>query len=153
MSPTIFRDGPFRFFFFSRDEERLHVHVQSPDGEAKFWIEPEIELARSYRLSDQDLKRVLQLVVDTSRRSEMPGTATSTAEVTNISPHGFWMLVDGRELFLAFDEFPWFKQASVEAILRLERPSPEHFYWPDVDVDLGLDSIERPQRYPLKSPL
>ena len=62
--PTIFRDGPFRFFFFSLDEERLHVHVQSPDGEAKFWIEPEIETARSYRLSDQDLKRVLQLVVD-----------------------------------------------------------------------------------------
>jgi hypothetical protein len=49
---------------FSREEERLHVHVQSPEGEAKFWIEPEIELARSYRLSDQDLKRALQLVVD-----------------------------------------------------------------------------------------
>ncbi len=81
----------------------------------------------------------------------MPGTATSRAEVTNISPHGFWMLIDGRELFLAFDEFPWFKQASVEAILRLERPSPAHFYWPDLDVDLGLDSIERPERYPLKS--
>ena len=63
VSPTIFRGGPFRFFF-SREEERLHVHVQSPDGEAKFWIEPEIELARSYQLSDQDLKRVLQLVVD-----------------------------------------------------------------------------------------
>ena len=64
VSPTIFRDGPFRFFFFSREEDRLHVHVQSPDGEAKFWIEPVIELARSYHLSDQDLKRVLQLVVD-----------------------------------------------------------------------------------------
>ena len=38
----------------------------------------------------------------------MPGRATSTAEVTNISQHGFWMLVDGRELFLAFDEFPWY---------------------------------------------
>jgi hypothetical protein len=64
MSPTVFRDGPFRFFFFSREEERLHIHVQSPDGEAKFWIEPSIELARSYRLGAQDLGRVLQLVVD-----------------------------------------------------------------------------------------
>ena len=64
MSPTVFRDGPFRFFFFSREEERLHIHVQSPDGEAKFWIEPNIELARNYRLSAQDLSRVLQLVVD-----------------------------------------------------------------------------------------
>lgn len=58
------RDGPFRFFFFSREEERLHIHVQSADGEAKFWLEPEIELARNYQLSEQDLSRVLQLVVD-----------------------------------------------------------------------------------------
>ena len=83
----------------------------------------------------------------------MPGAGTSTAEVTNISQHGFWMLIDGRELFLAFDEFPWFKQASVAAIVGLERPSPEHFYWPDLDVDLVLDSIEHPERYPLKSAL
>jgi len=64
MSPTVFRDGPFRFFFFSREEERLHVHVESPDGEAKFRIEPEIELARNHQFSEQDLRRVLQLVVD-----------------------------------------------------------------------------------------
>jgi hypothetical protein len=47
MSPTVFRDGPFRFFFFSREQEQLHIHVQSADGEAPVWIEPEIELARS----------------------------------------------------------------------------------------------------------
>jgi uncharacterized protein DUF4160 len=64
MSPTVFRDGPFRFFFFSREEERLHIHVQSPDGEAKFWIEPQIELARNYDLTEQDLSRALQLIVD-----------------------------------------------------------------------------------------
>ncbi len=63
MSPTVFREGPFRFFFFSREEERMHIHVQSGDGEAKFWIEPEIELARNYELSDQDLKRALELIV------------------------------------------------------------------------------------------
>jgi len=64
MSPTVFREGPFRFFFFSREEERLHIRVQSADGEAKVWIEPEIALARNYQLSDQDLSRVLQLVID-----------------------------------------------------------------------------------------
>ncbi len=53
-----------RFFFFSREEERLHVHVQSADGEAKFWIEPEIELARNHQLSGQDLSRVLELVIE-----------------------------------------------------------------------------------------
>lgn len=58
MSPTVFRDGPFRFFFFSREEERLHIHVQSSDGEAKFWLEPKIEPARNHGLTDQDLRRI-----------------------------------------------------------------------------------------------
>ena len=61
----------------------------------------------------------------------MPGTSTSTLEVTNISKHGFWLLLEGRELFLPFEDFPWFKRAPVEAILRLERPAPGHLRWPD----------------------
>jgi hypothetical protein len=61
------------------------------------------------------------------------------------------MLIDGRELFLPFAEFPWFKQATVEAILWLERPAPGHLYWPALDVDLAVDSIEHPERYPLTS--
>ena len=56
MSPTIFRENGFRYFFFSREEPRVHVHVYSGDGEAKFWLEPEIELARNYRLSRKQLK-------------------------------------------------------------------------------------------------
>ncbi len=81
----------------------------------------------------------------------MPGAATLEAEVTNISQHGFWMLIDGRELFLPFEEFPWFKQAPVAAILNVQRTAPGHLYWPDLDVDLAVDSIEHPDRYPLKS--
>ncbi|MGO9955135.1 MAG: DUF2442 domain-containing protein [Solirubrobacteraceae bacterium] len=83
----------------------------------------------------------------------MLGAATSEAEVTNISQHGFWVLLDGRELFLPFAEFPWFKRATVEAILRLERPAPRHLRWPDLDVDLAVESIEHPERYPLRSKL
>jgi hypothetical protein len=73
------------------------------------------------------------------------------AEVTNISQHGFWLLLDGREIFMPFEEFPWFKQAPVQAILRLEQPRAGHLYWPELDVDLSVDSIEHPERYPLKS--
>ena len=83
----------------------------------------------------------------------MPGTATSSAEVTNISQHGFWMLIDRRGLFLPFEEFPWFKQGTIEATLKVERPSPAHLYWPELDVDLSLDSLEHPERYPLRSKL
>lgn len=62
MSPTIFREGAYRFFFFSREEPRMHVHVLSPDGEAKFWLQPEIELARNHKLSERDLNRIRELI-------------------------------------------------------------------------------------------
>lgn len=81
----------------------------------------------------------------------MPGTSTSAAEVTNISQHGFWVLLDERELFLPFDEFPWFKGATVDAILAVEQPAPGHLFWESLDVDLSVDSIEHPAKYPLKA--
>ena len=62
MSPTVFRAGGLRFFFFSREEPRMHVHVQSAQGEAKFWLEPEIELAQVYRLSAQDVQQAERLI-------------------------------------------------------------------------------------------
>lgn len=62
MSPTVFRQGSYRFFFFSREESRRHVHVVGPDGEAKFWIEPEIELATSKGLSAATTSRLKDVV-------------------------------------------------------------------------------------------
>ena len=79
------------------------------------------------------------------------GTSTSAAEVTNISRHGVWVLVDERELFMPFEDFPWFRNASIGSVLKLERPQPHHLYWPELDIDLTVDSIENPEKYPLKS--
>jgi hypothetical protein len=62
MSPTVFREGGFRFYFFSREEPRMHVHVQGQNGEAKFWLEPRIELALSAGLSRRDITEALRLV-------------------------------------------------------------------------------------------
>jgi hypothetical protein len=56
MSPTVFREGPYRFYFFSREEPRMHVHVSCPDGEAKFWLEPIIALAQNHGLSEHQIK-------------------------------------------------------------------------------------------------
>lgn len=81
----------------------------------------------------------------------MPGIGTSAVEVTNISAHGFWVLLSDRELFLPFAEFPWFRSAPVGAILNVERPQLHHLYWPDLDIDLSVDSIEHPERYPLRA--
>lgn len=61
MSPTVFRGAGYRFFFFSREESRMHVHVVSADGEAKFWLEPTLELARSQRFSRRQLAEIESL--------------------------------------------------------------------------------------------
>lgn len=84
-------------------------------------------------------------------KSESLGIGTSEVEVTNISRHGLWLLIGDEELFLSFDEFPWFKDASLQAILNVERQGPDHLYWPALDVDLALDSIRHPENYPLIS--
>jgi hypothetical protein len=79
MAPTVFRIGAYRFCFFSNEEPRMHVHVQGPDGEAKFWLEPRV------------------------------------------------------------------------AVARVARPTADHLYWPSLDIDLSVESLDRPHRYPLRS--
>ena len=59
------------------------------------------------------------------------------------------MLTGGRELFLSFDEFPWFRDASIGQITAVEETRRGHFRWPGLDVDLDIKSIENPERYPL----
>src|SRR5438067_2154331 len=84
-------------------------------------------------------------------KSAALGRSTSPVEVTNVSPHGFWLFLDDRELFLPFRDFPWFRDASIGALTRVERPSTHHLYWPELDVDLAVESIEHPEKYPLVS--
>lgn len=83
--------------------------------------------------------------------SAAPGASTSPVEVNNISQHGFWLLLADEELFLPFSEFPWFRDVMVGKILHVELPSSNHLYWPDLDVDLAVESIRNPERFPLVS--
>ena len=62
MSPTVFKYKNYRFLFFSREENRIHIHVTSPDGEAKFWIMPEISLAKNYGFSENQIKELKKLI-------------------------------------------------------------------------------------------
>lgn len=84
-------------------------------------------------------------------RSKQPGTRTSAPEVTNVSQHGLWLLLDEREIFLPFRSFPWFADATITQLSKVERPLPDHLYWPELDVDLHVESIERPKAFPLVS--
>ena len=79
------------------------------------------------------------------------GTPTLAVEVTNVSSHGFWLLIGETERFVPFKEFPWFKDARIGELVNVELPTPHHLYWPDLDVDLAVESIEHPERFPLVS--
>lgn len=83
--------------------------------------------------------------------SGAPGPSTFPVEVTNVSPHGFWLFIGEQEVFLSFTDFPWFKDASIQALSRVELPSSHHLYWPDLDIDLAVESLAHPDRYPLIS--
>jgi hypothetical protein len=77
------------------------------------------------------------------------GESISEVEVSNISQHGIWLLAHGKELFLSYTDFPWFRDQTVKSILNVKEQSRGHFWWPDLDVDLTEEIIENPERFPL----
>jgi len=83
--------------------------------------------------------------------SRSPGKNISVVEVTHISSNGVWILAGDKELFMSYADFPWFKDVPVAKIINVEESQAGHFHWPDLDVDLTVDIIEHPERYPLKA--
>lgn len=79
------------------------------------------------------------------------GKNISAAEILNVSAFGIWMLVKGKEYFLSYEDFPWFKHASVEEIYDFEFLHGQHLHWPKLDIDLSVDVIGSPHDFPLKS--
>ena len=79
------------------------------------------------------------------------GMNTSLIEVTHVSSHGVLLLANDRELFMSYEDFPWFKDVPVGKILNVEEPMAGHFYWPDLDVDLTEEIIDHPERFPLRA--
>ena len=84
-------------------------------------------------------------------KSARRGKRTSAVEVTNVSIHGFWLLIGHRELFLPFEQFPWFKDASIGQVQNVHLLHGHHLYWPELDIDLDIESIEHPEQFPLVS--
>jgi hypothetical protein len=77
-----------------------------------------------------------------------PGKNTSV-EVQGISGLGIWLWVDAKEYFLPFSLYPWFRSGTVEQVFNVTRPKAAHLHWPDLDVDLELAGLERPDDFPL----
>jgi Protein of unknown function (DUF2442) len=85
----------------------------------------------------------------TTTPSSQLGENTFAIEVTNISAHGLWLLVGEKEYFLPYDKFPWFKDAKVSDILDVTVSHGYHLYWPKLDIDLELATLENPDQFPL----
>ncbi len=77
------------------------------------------------------------------------GKSTLKVEVTQISPNGIWALVKDEEFFMSFEEFPWFQNATVAQIHNVSLLHGTHLRWPDLDVDLHVDSLKSLEKYPL----
>ena len=77
------------------------------------------------------------------------GKTISNPEITNISEHGFWILLDKKEYFLPFAKYPWFKDAKISSLINVELLHGHHLHWPELDVDLSIEILDNPERYPL----
>ena len=84
-------------------------------------------------------------------KSAKPGGSTSVVEVTHISSHGFWLLLPSGEIFVPFSSFPWFRDATIAELQAVQLLHSDHLFWPKLDVDLAVESIEQPERFPLVS--
>lgn len=84
-------------------------------------------------------------------KSQRLGKSTSRVEVQGITPQGIWLWVSGREYFLCYEEFPWFRKATIDQVSRVELHHGHHLHWPQLDVDLELDSLDDLEKYPLIS--
>jgi hypothetical protein len=71
--------------------------------------------------------------------------------VENITPFGIWIFVEGREYFLNYKDYPYFRDQTLKSIQKVQFLHGYHLYWPDLDVDLEIDNLENPEKYPLKS--
>jgi len=82
-------------------------------------------------------------------KSVLSGKNILDYEITNISQHGFWIYYCGKEFYVQFSHFPWFRDSKIAEILNLEADRNGNLHWPDLDVDLSIRILENPEEYPL----
>ena len=155
MSPKFRKEDGFVFKIYSNEEERMHIHVVKAENEAKFWLEPSIELAENYGFSNKDLKKITQIInkMGTTLKNNLQPTSVA---VLMINAQGMLITVQGQDYFLSYNRVPWLRDARISSVLNVRMSGPRAIEWPDLDVDLEIESLRHPERYPLvikRSPL
>lgn len=74
-----------------------------------------------------------------------------SVSIENITSFGVWLFVKGKEYFLKYKDYPYFKDQAIKSIQKIKLLHDYHLYWPDLDVDLEIDNLEHPEKYPLKT--
>ncbi len=76
---------------------------------------------------------------------------TVSVSVENVTPFGIWLFVKGKEYFLSYEDYPYFQEQTLKSIQNVQLLHGYHLYWPELDVDLEIDNLEHPEKYPLRS--
>ncbi len=120
MSPVFKRESEYTFKIYSNEEERMHIHVLYDGKEAKY--------------------------MQTNLKSNSANTLVS---VLMINAQGIMLSVQGHDYFLSYNRIPWMQDAPIRSVLNVQMSGPEAIEWPDLDVDLEIESLRHPERYPL----
>jgi hypothetical protein len=78
-----------------------------------------------------------------------PNDVDIKSQITSVEKDGFWLLINDGEFFIAFEQYPAFRKATVEQIFKFRERFGD-FHWDDLDIDIELDALKRPEQYPLK---
>ena len=142
MSPVFRRESEYTFKIYSNEEERMHIHVICGGHEAKYWLEPRVELAKNTGIPEHKLSEIKKIV-------EKYADASTSASVLMINAQGIMLSVLGHDYFLSYNRIPWMQDAPIRSVLNVQMSGPEAIEWPDLDVDLEIESLQHPERYPL----
>ena len=151
MSPTVLREKDYRFFFFmARNRGHMSTSTVETARQNSGWNRTS-SWRRMFACHAVKSRRSSKLSRGTTMSLSALGKNTFPIEVTHVSNHGVWLLSGNDELFMSYEDFPWFREVPVGRILNVEEPTPGHFYWPDLDVDL-TEEISLTQRGFLSKP-
>ena len=148
MSPVFKRESEYTFKIYSNEEERMHIHVLYDNKEAKFWLEPEVELAKNTGIPEHKLSEIRK-IVEKNADEFKNNTASTLVCVLMINAQGIMLSVQGQDYFLSYNRILWMQDAPIRSVLNVQMSGPDAIEWPDLDVDLEIESLRHPERYPL----
>ena len=148
MSPIFKNVNGYRFSIFSNEEKRMHVHVFKDNHHAKIWLEPIVELAENKGFTEKELSNIIKIIKKMKTVSKQSIEPISVS-VRSILPDGIFLSVYGKDYYLSYNRLPWFRDAKTSDIFNVSMMGDDAVRWESLDVDLEIDSLLHPEKYPL----